>query len=70
MSSMASFGEECDSGESVCRMDGLELQLHLAAQSCDVPIVLVTAHGEAENRMRAVQNGAIAFLGKPLNDEH
>jgi FixJ family two-component response regulator len=50
-------------------MDGLELQLHLAAQSCDVPTVFVTAHDEAENRVRAVQNGAIAFLGKPLNDE-
>lgn len=50
-------------------MDGLALQVQLAAENCEVPIVFVTAHDEAEKRAQAVQNGAVAFLGKPLNDE-
>jgi FixJ family two-component response regulator len=50
-------------------MSGLDLQAKLAAQNCQVPIVFVTAHGEDENRARAVRNGAVAFLPKPLNDE-
>jgi FixJ family two-component response regulator len=50
-------------------MNGLDLQAQLAAENCPVPIVFVTAHGEDENRARAVRNGAVAFLAKPLSDE-
>jgi FixJ family two-component response regulator len=50
-------------------MNGLDLQAQLAAENCHVPIVFVTAHGEAEKRAQAVRNGAVAFLAKPLNDE-
>jgi FixJ family two-component response regulator len=50
-------------------MNGLDLQAQLAAENCRVPIVFVTAHGEDENRARAVRNGAVAFLAKPLTDE-
>jgi FixJ family two-component response regulator len=51
-------------------MNGLDLQAQLVAQSCPVPIVFVTARDdEAEKRAQAVRNGAVAFVGKPLNDE-
>jgi FixJ family two-component response regulator len=51
-------------------MNGLQLQRHLAAMGCDVPIVFITAYDDKESRQRALQAGAVAFLGKPFSDEH
>jgi FixJ family two-component response regulator len=50
-------------------MNGLELQSHLAALGCKIPIIFITAHDNKESRQQALQAGAIAFLGKPFNDE-
>ena len=50
-------------------MNGLQLQSQLAAVGCSIPIIFITAHDDKESRRRAMQAGAIAFLGKPFSDE-
>lgn len=50
-------------------MNGLELQDHLAAARCSIPIIFITAHDNKEIRQRALRAGAVAFLGKPFSDE-
>ena len=50
-------------------MDGLQLQSHLAAAGCGIPIIFITAYESKDSRQRAMQAGAAAFLGKPFSDE-
>jgi len=50
-------------------MDGLQLQSHLAAERCGIPIIFITAYDDKESRKRAMQAGAVGFLGKPFSDE-
>lgn len=49
-------------------MSGLELQAKLKAERCPLPIIFITAHGDAEMRIRAVREGAVEFLSKPFDD--
>jgi len=49
-------------------MSGLELQAKLKAERCPLPIIFITAHGDAEMRIRAVGEGAVEFLNKPFDD--
>ena len=51
------------------RMNGLQLQSHLASEGCGIPIIFITAYDDRESRGRAMQAGAVAFLGKPFDDE-
>jgi len=50
-------------------MDGLQLQSHLAAEGCGIPIIFITAYDEKESCRRAMKAGAVAFLGKPFSDD-
>jgi FixJ family two-component response regulator len=50
-------------------MNGLQLQSQLATANFRVPIIFITAYDDKESRRRAMQAGAVAFLGKPFNDE-
>ena len=50
-------------------MNGLQLQSHLAAEGCRIPIIFITAYDDKESHKRAMQAGAVAFLGKPFSDE-
>jgi FixJ family two-component response regulator len=50
-------------------MSGLELQAKLNAESCRVPIIFITAHGDEKMRMQALRAGAVEFLAKPFDDE-
>jgi FixJ family two-component response regulator len=50
-------------------MNGLQLQTHLAAKGCGIPIIFITAYDNKESRRRAIQAGAAAFLSKPFSDE-
>ena len=50
-------------------VNGLQLQNQLAAADCRIPIIFITAYDDKESRRRAIQAGAIAFLGKPFSDE-
>jgi FixJ family two-component response regulator len=49
-------------------MSGLELQAKLKAERCRLPVIFVTAHGDAEMRIHAMREGAVEFLTKPFND--
>ena len=50
-------------------MNGLQLQAHLAAKGCGIPIIFITAYDNKESRRRAIQAGAAAFLNKPFSGE-
>jgi FixJ family two-component response regulator len=50
-------------------MSGLELQAKLNVEGCRIPIVFITAHGDAKMRMQALRAGAVEFLAKPFDDE-
>src|SRR5271163_5083660 len=49
-------------------MSGLELQAKLNAEHCRIPIIFITAHGDAKMRMQALRAGAVEFLAKPFDD--
>ena len=50
-------------------MNGLQLQSHLAAAGCGIPIIFITAYENNDSHRRAMQAGAAGFLGKPFSDE-
>lgn len=49
-------------------MSGLELQAKLKAERRRLPVIFITAHGDAEMRTVAMGDGAVEFLTKPFND--
>jgi FixJ family two-component response regulator len=49
-------------------MSGLELQAKLKAERCEIPIIFITAHGDAKMRIHAMRQGAVEFLNKPFDD--
>jgi FixJ family two-component response regulator len=50
-------------------MSGLELQAKLNAERCKIPIIFITAHGDAKMRIQALRAGAVEFLSKPFDEE-
>ena len=46
-------------------MSGLEPKAK--AQRPDVPVIMITAYGDAETRRKALENGAEALLTKPID---
>ncbi len=50
-------------------MDGLQLQEELTARKIDVPVIVVTGHGDVPLAVRAMKAGAIDFLEKPFDEE-
>ncbi len=51
------------------RMSGLQLQARLKEEGCNVPIIFITAHGDARMRIRAMREGAVEFLAKPFDHQ-
>jgi len=51
------------------RMSGLELQARLKADRCHLPIIFITAHGDARTRLQAMREGAVEFLSKPFDHQ-
>ncbi len=49
-------------------MSGIELQAKLKADRCRIPIVFITAHGDAKMRIQAMRDGAVEFLTKPFDN--
>jgi two-component system, LuxR family, response regulator FixJ len=47
-------------------MGGFELLKRLAMSRSDVPVIIITAHGDRDTRQRSLQAGAVAFLEKPV----
>ena len=48
-------------------MSGLELLPKAKALRPDVPVIMITAYGDAETKRKALQKGAEAFLTKPID---
>ena len=48
-------------------MSGLELLPKAKAMRPDVPIIMITAYGDAETKRQALANGAEALLTKPID---
>jgi len=48
-------------------MSGLELLPKAKAARPDVPIIMITAYGDADTKRRALENGAEALLTKPID---
>src|SRR3974390_864162 len=48
-------------------MSGLELLPKAKAARPDVPIVMITAYGDAETKRKALENGAEALFTKPID---
>jgi RNA polymerase sigma factor (sigma-70 family) len=50
-------------------MSGLELQEYLRRHEIDIPVIIITGHGDVPMSVRAMKEGAIDFIEKPFNDE-
>ena len=48
-------------------MSGLELLPKAKSMRPDVPIIMITAYGDAETKRKALENGAEALLTKPID---
>ena len=48
-------------------MSGLDLLPKAKALRPDVPVIMITAHGDAETKRRALEGGAEALLTKPID---
>jgi FixJ family two-component response regulator len=51
------------------KMSGLELQARLKEEECNIPIIFITAHGDARMRIQAMRRGAVEFLAKPFDHQ-
>ena len=49
-------------------LSGLELQATLKGERCPVPIIFITGLGDIQMAVRAMREGAIDFLTKPVDD--
>ena len=50
-------------------MNGMELLLHIKSIDRDVPVILVTGHGDITMAVQAMRNGAYDFIEKPYSSE-
>src|SRR5580700_794034 len=47
--------------------DGLDLVAWIQERHADVPVAVITAHGNVESAVRALKLGAFDFVSKPLD---
>jgi FixJ family two-component response regulator len=50
-------------------MSGIELQRRLLDANCQLPVIFVTAHGDASLCDLVIKAGAAGFLNKPVRSE-
>ena len=51
------------------RLSGIELLRRLKSMSIDLPVIVMTGHGDIALAVDAMKDGAIEFLEKPFDDE-
>lgn len=51
-------------------MTGIGLHSHLADTGYAIPTILITAHPNAADRSRSLNDGVVCYLGKPVDKEH
>ncbi len=50
-------------------MSGLELQRELADRAIDLPVIILTGHGNVQLAVHAMKAGAVDFVEKPFDNE-
>lgn len=79
-SSLASgeaFLKECKNNPRGCvlldaampGMDGLEVQQEMIKAGIDMPVIILTGHGDVELAVRAMRSGAVSFIEKPYEKD-
>ncbi len=71
------FLENCRSDQAGCLlldirmpgMSGLDLQERLSGHGIELPVIIITGHGDVPMAVRALKNGAFDFIEKPFNDQ-
>lgn len=48
-------------------MSGLEVQEHLIARKCDIPIIFISGHGDVSMAVSTLKKGAVDFIEKPFD---
>jgi FixJ family two-component response regulator len=51
-------------------MSGVELHKHLTKAGHVIPTILVTAYPDEMTRNRALMDGVVCYLAKPVDDDH
>jgi two-component system, LuxR family, response regulator FixJ len=50
-------------------MNGMEVQVQLHERRPDLPVVMITGHGDVSMAVRAMKAGAVDFIEKPIREE-
>jgi FixJ family two-component response regulator len=50
-------------------LNGLDLQTLVARERPEMPIIVITGHGDIPKTVRALKAGAVEFLTKPVDDQ-
>ncbi len=48
-------------------MNGMELLRRVKELKPELPVVMITAYGDPDSRQRAIDDGAVDFLAKPID---
>src|SRR5690606_1212320 len=51
-------------------MDGMTLMQRIRDIDADIPVILVTGHGDVQLAVRAMREGAYDFIEKPFDAQH
>ncbi len=51
------------------QLSGIELLRRLKSMSIDLPVIIMTGHGDISLAVEAMKEGAVDFLEKPFDDE-
>jgi FixJ family two-component response regulator len=51
-------------------MSGVELHRHLIKAGHVIPTILVTAYPDEKTRNRALMEGVVCYIAKPVDDDH
>jgi FixJ family two-component response regulator len=50
-------------------LSGLDLQIELKARGINIPVIVISGHGDVQTAVRAMKAGAFDFIEKPFNDQ-
>jgi two-component system nitrogen regulation response regulator NtrX len=51
----------------MAKMDGIEVLAKIAETSSDIPVIMISGHGNIDTAVEAIKKGAYDFLEKPLD---
>lgn len=50
-------------------MSGLQLQQKMRTENINLPVIIISGHGDVPMAVKAMQQGALTFLEKPFRDQ-